>query len=360
MAMGYSKCSSLCYLTGAALLSASLLACGDSEDSSQDAGSQDASVTTDSGTDQVDAGSSAGDAAIGNADMGSSEPDTGSGPVDITNAFFQSRAGDCAMYANSYFSSVTNVKGNSMLRGMVTITAGQTHCELSSNAIPNHDFNDGSARFATPVSEIQKNFTIPRNPSLSQGNSTALTLMTYDAVMLNGVLVDLLAAGCFGVGDGRIGCFDINAPWRYDPMSPTAGFGTDGHNAHTQPDGLYHYHGDPLAMYADLSLGASPVIGFAADGFPIYGPYFDDGTEIRAAVSGYTLRSGARPSGTGEPGGNYDGTFVDDYEYTGQGDLDECNGMTVDGQYGYYVTATYPWILGCLRASVDSSFNKRR
>ena len=25
-------------------------------------------------------------------------------------------------------------------------------------------------------------------------------------------------------------------------------FGTDSHNAHTQPDGAYHYHGDPVAM----------------------------------------------------------------------------------------------------------------
>jgi len=72
--------------------------------------------------------------------------------------------------------------------------------------------------------------------------------MSFDAIMLNGVVVDLLAAGCFGVGDGRIGCFDLATAWRYDPMSPSASFGTDAHHAHTQPDGHYHYHGDPLAM----------------------------------------------------------------------------------------------------------------
>ena len=33
------------------------------------------------------------------------------------------------------------------------------------------------------------------------------------------------------------------------------------------------------------------------------------------------------------PGGNYNGTFRDDYELTNTGDLDICNGMTVNGQY---------------------------
>ena len=54
-----------------------------------------------------------------------------------------------------------------------------------------------------------------------------------------------------------------------------------------------------------------------------------------------------------------DGTFVDDYEYVaGAGDLDECNGMTVDGAYGYYVTDAYPWVLGCFRGTPDESFTK--
>ncbi len=100
-----------------------------------------------------------------------------------------------------------------------------------------------------------------------------------------------------------------------------------------------------LAMYGEPT-APSPVIGFAADGFPIYGPYFDDGVEIRAAVSGYTLRSGSRPTGSTSPGGTYDGSYVDEYELTGAGDLDECNGMMIEGQDGYYVTRSYPWVIG--------------
>ena len=30
-----------------------------------------------------------------------------------------------------------------------------------------------------------------------------------------------------------------------------------------------------------------------------------------------------------------------------RGDLDRCNGMVLDGTYGYYVTDNYPWVLKC-------------
>jgi hypothetical protein len=40
-----------------------------------------------------------------------------------------------------------------------------------------------------------------------------------------------------------------------------------------------------------------------------------------------------------------DGTYVADWEWTDADDLDECNGMTVNGQYGYYVTDAYPWVM---------------
>ena len=41
----------------------------------------------------------------------------------------------------------------------------------------------------------------------------------------------------------------------------------------------------------------SPVIGFAADGFPIYGSYFLDPqtNQVRKAISGYELKAGTRP-----------------------------------------------------------------
>jgi hypothetical protein len=49
------------------------------------------------------------------------------------------------------------------------------------------------------------------------------------------------------------------------------------------------------------------------------------------------------------------GFYVQDWEYTGAGDLDRCNGMTVAG---HYVTESYPWIMGCFSGTLHSSFSK--
>ncbi len=286
------------------------------------------------------------------------------GATDITDARLTSRGPDCASYVGEYGTSVTDLGRDVDFTAAVEITANAGDCTLSSNGIPNHDFNDAGA-FASPVSEVDESFTVPRLPTAAR-SPTALSLTFDNDVFLNGVKLDQLGAACYGVGPDplgreRIGCMEAGTPWRYDPMFPGNGFGTDRNNAHTQPDGAYHYHGDPAALYDAPGGSASGVIGFAADGFPIYGPHVDEGGRIRRAVSGYALRAGARVSQPGEsafPGGNYDGAFIDDYEFTGEGDLDACNGMVRDGSYGYYVTDSYPWVVGCFAGTPDGSFRK--
>ncbi|WP_166739370.1 YHYH protein [Psychromonas algicola] len=287
---------------------------------------------------------------------------------DITGTIFTSRATNCAEYANEYTSNVKDVNENTAYAGRLKISLENGQCVFNTNAIPNHDFNDGSRTFRNPVSEQDVTYTIPQSPKMSD-KITELSLRADNAVFLNGVKLDLLAAGCFGVGDGFIGCGDTEQPFRFDPMSSLNSFGTDSHNAHTQPDGTYHYHGNPLAMFTASSKAASPVIGFAADGFPIYGSYFDDNGTIRKAKSSYVLKNNGSlradvvfAGKTYSPGGSYDGQYVDDFKYDALagGDLDECNGMTVDGHYGYYVTDAYPWVLKCFKGTPDDSFNKKR
>ena len=62
----------------------------------------------------------------------------------------------------------------------------------------------------------------------------------------------------------------------------------------------------------------SPVIGFAFDGHPIYGPYgYDTNGKLKEMTSSYRLKQGH----TGQGG-------IDDWEYVkGLGDLDKCNGI---------------------------------
>ena len=318
-------------------------------------------------------GSDSGSHADGDIDAGPSDatgPADTSGPTDvtgpavtvqdITNAFLTGLSGDCADYAAVYESMVRDVNRSMNFTGKLSVTVTDDHCVFSSNAIPNHDFNDGDRTFVNTARAQTSTYRVPRSPRVA-GSATSLSLEIDNAVFFNGVKLDLLAAGCFGVGDGKIGCFQMGTPFRYDPMAASADFGTDSHNAHTQPDGTYHYHGNPMAMFADDDSAPSPVIGFAADGFPIYGSYARIDGQVRKVTSSYQLKNGTRSASGGvNPGGTYDGTFVDDYEYVaGSGDLDECNGMVIDDVYSYFVTDGYPWVMGCFRGTPDTSFSKR-
>ena len=104
-----------------------------------------------------------------------------------------------------------------------------------------------------------------------------------------------------------------------------------------------------------------PTRGWQLDvGFPIFGSWFDDNGTVRKALPSYRTKSGTRQavSGYATPSGDYDGTYRDDYEYIENlGDLDECNGMQVNGVYGYFITDGYPYIMGCLKGQIDPSFN---
>jgi len=88
----------------------------------------------------------------------------------------------------------------------------------------------------------------------------------------------------------------------------------------------------------------SPIIGWAYDGNPIYGPYGyteRTGGFIKAMESGYKLTSVSnRPPLSTFP----QGFFIEDYEFDNSGDLDEHNGrfcITPDypnGVYAYFAT----------------------
>ena len=72
------------------------------------------------------------------------------------------------------------------------------------------------------------------------------------------------------------------------------------------------------------------LLGYAADGFPIYGPEGPPtrlrSTAPRAGIARAIISSRAARR---RPGGRHDGTFVEDFVYEGgSGDLDECNGRT--------------------------------
>ncbi len=294
------------------------------------------------------------------------------GVVDITDQVLVSTDANCAAYVGSYSSMITDVSTGTEFDGSFTVSESGDTCTFVSNQIPNHDAGEGS-RFATDIAEVNLAVEVTTNPVVADG-TTALD-MGASVIMLNGVKWEAYPAACFGVGnepEGQeaIGCGpdEIENPWRYNIGSPLNNFGFDDYLAHVQPGGLYHYHSTPSVLYDIECEGTavSPVIGFAADGFPLYGPCFEDADgSIRAAETGYTIKDGVRedvdgyttPSVVGNvTSDEYDGQFIGDHEWTDAGDLDGCNGMTVDGQYGYYVTGAYPYVLACYAGTVSNNF----
>jgi len=297
---------------------------------------------------------------------------TVSSPTDITDKVFTNGSGNCEDYVAAYSSAVTDIQNDSDFEGALTIEVSDGKCSFSSNIIPNHDFNDVGANFSNPV-ETQSTSSVEITTSPVFASSTTDIDLGNNAIFLNGVKLSIISAGCFGVKEdssfedgysGVSGCNDINEPFRYDPLGVAGHFGADEHNAHTENTGTYHYHGSPLAMYDTTGAVESAVIGFARDGYPIFGSYITENSTVRKVTSSYVLKSGSRASvtyngNTYNPGGTYDGTYTSDWEYTlGSGDLDECNGMTVDSVYGYYAIDTYPWVLNCYKGTPDSSFGR--
>ena len=137
----------------------------------------------------------------------------------------------------------------------------------------------------------------------------------------------------------------------------------------------------------EVGLQHSPIIGWAFDGNPIYGPYaYDDPTDqssaIRRMASSYALKTNliyhpdTNPTPARVDGPSLteyvQGSFVEDYQYNfGSGDLDQYNGRfakTPDfptGRYCYFVTIdaseagnpVFPYVLGPSWNSVVDKWN---
>ncbi len=130
----------------------------------------------------------------------------------------------------------------------------------------------------------------------------------------------------------------------------------------------------------EVSDNHSPIIGFAYDGNPIYGPYgFDriDGGVIRRLIPGYELNATRQ---LGPSVGDWPlGSFTNDYTFTNKGDLDKYNGRFCktpdypEGTYAYfatidnssqqdqtfdkYFTPVFPYVIGESFKSKPDSFN---
>lgn len=251
----------------------------------------------------------------------------------------------------------------------VNISIKGNYRYITSNGIPSNHGKFPNPGNPNAISAQFYQFRVPLFPVMTQ-QTLAVTRDENTGVALNGIPFDPLSKEFWENGH------QVHEPslasWNYEAMHDTKQLGLDHNNAHVQPNGAYHYHGLPKALYKQLSNGKTPpdqmiLLGYAADGFPMYGLYGysnDSSSQLKLLIPSFQLKTGARPKGA--PPGNYDGTFVEDYEYIAKsGDLDQCNGrygITPEypkGTYYYVITGTYPYLPRCFRGMPDPSFAKK-
>jgi hypothetical protein len=236
---------------------------------------------------------------------------------------------------------------------------------IKSNGIPDHEVGRFPNRGNPNGIQVQNYlYEVALKPQVAR--EAILMVRQPFGIALNGVLFDPGTAEFFQR--------NRNSKWNYEALSGAVKLGLDQNHAHVQPNGAYHYHGLPSELFETLSGGKQvmTLVGWAADGFPIYGLYgtedpLDAGSEIVELKSSYQIKAGTRPSGSDSPGGDYDGTFTIDYEYVdSSGDLDECGGRFgvtpefTEGTYYYVLTEDYPFIPRMFKGEPDPSFERRR
>ena len=248
----------------------------------------------------------------------------------------------------------------------VTIEVRNGVRHITSTGLPDHEPGKFPNRNnPNTIAPQRYEFRVPASPKPLEAPREAPRGMLF-GVAVNGVVFDPGTAE-FWRDDPALG-------WRMEAIGGPRNLGLDRHHAHVQPSGAYHYHGVPTGLIEKLggTNAKQPLlIGWAADGFPIYSPLSyriadDPKSGVKVLRSSYRLKEGSRPPQPDAPGGKYDGAYTRDFEYAaGSGDLDECNGrfgVTPEypgGTYYYVITEQFPFVPRRFRGEPDESFNKR-
>ena len=220
---------------------------------------------------------------------------------------------------------------------------------IKTNALPDHETGEfPNSGNPNAISEQSLTYEYTTNPV----NTGMIKTVSIPGVAVNGVK--------FEPGTAETVTCETGEVYRVEGLQDAFDLGMDFNNAHVQPTGAYHYHGlsELLAETHNTSNGQLTHVGFAADGYLIYisamgeySPSYQLLTDRRSG-SNCLMSLGNRAQSTDIiiEGTAPDGTYTSDWGYVdGLGDLDECNGTIINGQYAYIVTATFPYISRCLK-----------
>jgi hypothetical protein len=269
------------------------------------------------------------------------------------------------LLANTIFGQLTpeitswkiNTTNNTGYAGILTnvqqVQYSTNNVYVSATCIPDYTIGPWTANPNVP---LNKNFVfkITRNPEQNTGTLTP-TPLGHIGTWINGVSI-------FNPYDGQ--SYNNENIWNRDALF-YEGISFDDCLGHPNGQGEYHTHVNPTCLYDDnISTVHSPIIGYAFDGFPIYGAYAYTNTNgtgaIKRMTSSYVMNTGtARVNGPAVSATYPLGAFIEDRTFvSGSGDLDIHNGRFCvtpeypNGTYAYFVTIdanlypVYPYVIG--------------
>jgi len=237
------------------------------------------------------------------------------GTISVWNVSAQSVNEGCP-HGNFTDVSISTLQSN-YTPPQLNINCDDTYIHVQSNGMINYEF---IAITPADIAEQNFNWQIPRNPQLANTPS------------------DIPIVGAVAIAINGLPFFGPNEAPRDDYGDPVLDNLLDFCNGHTAR-GQYHYHARPNCLYSNDETSVGVVLGYAFDGHPILSPYVcsDEAcTTIIKVKSSWQRTQDVRNA-------------WEAHEYVaGSGDLDQCNGMTLDdGTYAYFATDTFPYILGC-------------
>jgi YHYH protein len=254
----------------------------------------------------------------------------------------------------------------------LSVSCSTNTVTVQSNGIPPYTY---VAVTPNGLSAQNYNFTFPRSPAVA-ASTTTVPLLGNVAVAVNGMPI-----------------YGPNEAAMPDPYGdPVVNAILDECLGHTGQGGSYHYHALLVKCLIASGLVAqpwdnpdpptdqpSPIVAYAFDGFPIYGPYecTDSGcSSVQAMLSswdntGYqagtigcasssvclstnrcapvmingVMNTACVPKTCAWSNNDYVAKAGSEY-------LDQCNGhYGPNGDYHYHATPTFPYIIGCYRGT---------
>jgi hypothetical protein len=274
---------------------------------------------------------------------------------------WQMNNGNFASYWQNTTGSMTNPN---FVFNNTTIAANVTQvCYDSNNVyVKSNGMTNDMGKFMNPGAPTSQNYTFKftRNPAAATTKITS-PLGGAIGVLTNGIPIFGLGNAHFYNGTDNNGA-GPGGTWHVEVYKAEGLVVDTTLGAHPQQQGAYHSHVKPQRLYNATGTNVhSPLVGYAFDGFPVYGPYgYSNATDATSAVArmktGYSVRNITNRTTlangttvTAGPAVNATfpiGTYVEDYEWlaANNGTLDEFNGRFCktpeypNGIYAYFVT----------------------